>query len=556
MRFHSWFVGALVVLLAFGLRSTSSAQTPAGATDANAYDPIQTLLCLNYAMESLCKVISYNDIVILDQEYTNIINNINASKIKDDEIVSLFTHLMDRLTAQKIQDKQKTIVERNYERQVSNALYDAISGSTSGTSVIAINPFSLASSAIYGVGSSYFNYRKNLEEYKQRRQESEWSIDQQIMNDLNGIRKDFFEITVRLTNKYKWPDEYRLAENQVNDYVEALKDADSERRFRKLERMQADFRVFPPFWYYFGLAAQENKDEAKALECYSKFDETNKGIFRKDPFLAAVNMNRLALLGTKATAAQVHQGLDVILKNSQKSEWNNVLFAAMQYATLKEYKTADELLLQNIDEKHDVSLHTRIRAELKLDSKSTDEYAKITKDMVNNANVHIQDILYLCGKTNDKQLLKQVEKPILSTTLSLQSHLLANNDLVLSVPLRLCYDDMNVVMKSGDKDIPYSAVSVDSKNEMCLFTFSSILDVAKYVQQTTESEFTFRLIHKSYPIEVTFALHIVSETKQSGTVSKWLGSKGTYEDKSVVPKLVKVAIGNKEYRVGESGLII
>ncbi len=556
MKHHFRFAVVLAVFLALGSQGVSLAQTPAGADDAKAYDPIQTLLCLNYAMESLCKVISYNDIVILDQEYTNIINNINASKIKDDEIVSIFTHLMDRLTAQKIQDKQKTLVEQNYERQVSNALYDAISGATSGTSVIAINPFSLASSAIYGVGSSYFNYRKNLEQYKQQRQESEWSIDQQIMNDLNGIRKEFFEITVRLTNKYKWPDEYRLAENQVNDYVEALKDSDSERRFRKLERMQGDFRAFPPFWYYFGLAAQENKDEAKALECYAKFDETNKGIFRKDPFLAAVNINRLAMLGNNATAAQVHQGLEVILKNSQKSEWNNVLFAAMQYATLKEYKTADDLLLQNIDEMHDVSLHKRIRAELMLESKSTDDYAKITKDMVNNANVHIQDILYLYGKTNDTQLLRQVEKQILSITLSLQSHLLATHDFVLSVPVRLCYADIDVVISNDGKSIPSSTVSVDPKTEMCLFTFANVLDVAKYVQQTTEIEVTFGLMHKSYPITVTFALQMVSQTKQSGTVSKWLGSKETYDDKSVVPKLVKVVIGNKEYRVDDSGLVL
>ncbi len=552
MTMRVYWILVLIACFTVGAHYSSQAQASGDSATTDEYNSIQTLLCLNYAMESLCKIISYNDIVVLDQEYNNIINNINASKIIDDEITSLFQELMDRLTAQTIQDTQKKKVADQYARQIDSAITTAITNAASGVSLVSFNPFSAVSSAVYGVGSGYFNYRKNISAYKQQEDESLWQIEQQVISDLNNIRKRFFSTTVNLTNKYSWPDEYRLSEEQVNDYVEALKDTEPERRYRKLERMQNDFSVFPPFWYYLGLAAQENNNKTKALECYSKFEETSKGIFRKDPLLAAMSINRLVLLGSSASAQQIHQALENILSNSRKDDWSNRLFVASQYALLKEYDKADKCLIDNIDDGYDISLHSRLRAELKLENKLPEEYRSITEEMIGDPGVYFQDILHLFTRTGDARLLESATNDIANIGISFRSHLLGADDIVLSIPLRLLPSNVMVALVGADGDIPYTSLEVSPNNDSLYFIFANQINVTKYLESSEQIEATFRLAHNLCPIETTFCLGISSQTKKSGRIGKLLGSEETYEEKSIDPRLVKVKIQEIMYKL-ESG---
>jgi hypothetical protein len=52
------------------------------------------VLALNYLHASLNKIKMYNDKRVLEDEYDNIINNINLTAINDKEIVDIITKLM------------------------------------------------------------------------------------------------------------------------------------------------------------------------------------------------------------------------------------------------------------------------------------------------------------------------------------------------------------------------------------------------------------------------------------------------------------------------------
>ena len=114
---------------------------------------------------------------------------------------------MDILTQSQINDKQKQFVQRKFERKVENALYDSFSTGLAGAMQNARDPYSAAGAALSAIGSSYFSYRRNLEKYKEERDEKEWEIDSQIMLDLNNTRKKFFKISWDLIQKYKFPDQ-------------------------------------------------------------------------------------------------------------------------------------------------------------------------------------------------------------------------------------------------------------------------------------------------------------------------------------------------------------
>lgn len=89
-------------------------------------DPVQTQLrvlqSLNQIAVSLTHIITYNDKVVLDQEYNSIINNLNLSKIPDADIITLLQELMDLLTSSKIQDKDRAFLLLNYDKNVQNEL--------------------------------------------------------------------------------------------------------------------------------------------------------------------------------------------------------------------------------------------------------------------------------------------------------------------------------------------------------------------------------------------------------------------------------------------------
>ena len=71
---------------------------------------LQVLQSLNLIAVSLTHIMTYNDKVVLDQEYNTIINNLNLSNIPDADIITLLQELMDLLTSSKIRDHDREYI--------------------------------------------------------------------------------------------------------------------------------------------------------------------------------------------------------------------------------------------------------------------------------------------------------------------------------------------------------------------------------------------------------------------------------------------------------------
>ena len=551
------------------------------ASQNDEYDPIQTVLALNYAKVSLVKVISYNDVIILEQEYDNIINNINLSKIQDYEIVSLFTGLMDILTQTKISAKQKEFVQRNFDKKVEKALYESFSSGLSSAMSNARDPYTACASALTSIGSSYFNYRQNLENYKDQRNEDEWKIDKQILLDLNLIRKEFFVKSWELQKKYEFPDHWRLSENQVEEYVEALKDNDPKRRYRKLKRMETSFKAYPPFWYYLGSTAQNNGDVDEALNCYQEFDKTRKGIFRKDQFIVSTNMKKIALIDTTYNNESVSPMLEEILDNSNNQDWNNYLFAALQYANINEYQKSEELLTRNIDNGYEVSLNKRVLGELILANKkdgNNNDLTDLINEMVTNDDVKNQDVLYLYGRTNNKNIIKGLEPQILSIEVSLNKNLIGKDDLIVVLPIKWFYDDLSASITIDGENFNNDKFSTVADERIAVCSFNGIIDSSTYIENNKDLTLELKLKHQSenicivlkgVPGEVKKDKHDIAQWAQNkmdssksenNKTSKWsnlISSKidDIYAEKSLIFSIDEVLIGNQKFHVKQSKIV-
>jgi hypothetical protein len=250
---------------------------------------LQVLQSLNQIAVSLTQIITYNDKVVLDQEYNSIINNLNLSKIPDADIITLLQELMDLLTSSKIQDHDRAYLSGNYEKNVQNELKKRVRSRIFDTDLIN-NPYTTILNAVLNVGSFYFNYRSKMEDYKKEQEENVWKIKANTMQGLNNFYKKLLKYSWELMRRYNFPDEWRLDEKQLSDYIAILKEPDLELRYRKLERIENGFQKFPPYWYYRGQSAQEIGKKEEALRCFNQFQHIHQGILRKDPYLASTAM--------------------------------------------------------------------------------------------------------------------------------------------------------------------------------------------------------------------------------------------------------------------------
>ena len=138
--------------------------TTASYANANTLDnAFSTAVALNYCHMSLSKILLYNDRIVLDEEYNEIINNVNLANIKDEEIINLLKDLMDTITKFKLQEGDKERFLKEYERRVEMAFYDSLSNiSISGGG----NPYVMAAQTLVSAWSAYANYRNNIYAYR------------------------------------------------------------------------------------------------------------------------------------------------------------------------------------------------------------------------------------------------------------------------------------------------------------------------------------------------------------------------------------------------------
>ncbi|HOL93299.1 MAG TPA: tetratricopeptide repeat protein [bacterium] len=330
------------------------------------YDPMYTVHALNACVFSISNILRFEDRIVLDEEYKNIINNLKLGNIyPDDELRSLYSELMDYITDKKLNDIEQSRVKAIFERTSKRAAWEAVGG----IRAYGANPISFFLSFVQSAGSAYFQYHNLKSQMQQELDESLWQLERADITELNRLRKELLNTAWVLHGKYKFPDQHRLTEELINNYFDAIYDSDLARAQRKLSRLESHFDNFPPFWYHFGRIAQQNNKNDFALQCYDKFEKSYREIYRKDPLYAQLCLNKLhilgvadglkrntriffGLLGSKSSSLDksiVINYLKTAEKHSRFEEGYNYLRMAIFYQAIGELSEAQRCLQINID---------------------------------------------------------------------------------------------------------------------------------------------------------------------------------------------------------------
>jgi hypothetical protein len=172
---------------------------------------------LNLCTVSVSQIIDYHDIYILEQEYDAILNNINIQKfVKDDALLAVIKQILDVITFFKIQERDKKFIEKEYQYKLKNAIWSAVPN----LSIIFTggDPINMAIAAATQIGIGYMNYRRNKSQYLLEKEKEEWELQRSAIEQFNGLRRELFEASWHLSNRYNFDDKYRLTERQINQY--------------------------------------------------------------------------------------------------------------------------------------------------------------------------------------------------------------------------------------------------------------------------------------------------------------------------------------------------
>ena len=191
---------------------------------------------LNLWTVSIKQIIDYNDINIMQQEYDSIMNNLNIEKMpKDNVLLDIIREIMDQITYSLAENGDKKMIEREYQHQIKNAIWSAVPnvGAIFATS----NPVAMGITLATQVGIGYMNYRRNKAENDLKYERTKWELQKNHMLHLNGLQKQLFGTAWSLAERYKFPDEYRLTERQIQEYNMALIESNPIKRYNFLNSM-------------------------------------------------------------------------------------------------------------------------------------------------------------------------------------------------------------------------------------------------------------------------------------------------------------------------------
>lgn len=334
---------------------------------------------LNLLTVSISQIIDYNDLNVLEQEYNNIINNFNIQNIpKDETLLEIIQLMMDEIMNLRMDEGDRLIADKEYQHRLKNAVWNAVPnvGAIFATS----NPVAMGVTLATQIGIGYMNYRRNKAEISLGAEKEKWKIQKNRMQHLHGLQRQLFETAWRLSDKYDYPEEYRLTQDQISDYNHALMEVNPVRRFNLLCDMSEVFSAYPYFWYQLGSTAnyiyrnavklgidKESKNVylKKAIYCFEEFEKINKhSILRKDIITSswALEFSELqcAISGNESRRIELIQQA----KNYSGEAPDVLELCAFSYLQLEDYNNAISLFKRLVNKQYNLEINIQILSAL------------------------------------------------------------------------------------------------------------------------------------------------------------------------------------------------
>ena len=339
-----------------------------GGDDEAVRDTIAQINHINWVVNTIK---TYNNVVVLEEEYEKISSgNLNLNRIPDEETLNRIAKMLDTLYALRKDDRNIRYWRRNfyesrdrkletYKLKASRQAVDTLTAQAKaccslwdwemnpGGSLIAVAQTAWNMSH-YSV-SLYNDYDNFVYEIDKTAAEQEFAFDTAKMDVLHQQNKDLLQDQWRLIRRYRLDDHLRVSDVDIKMLLAALKDDSHSRIYNRLVPMNERFCLFPEYWYYLSCAALETGHFEKGIEACDTFFKVNRGIFRDDPMVGTVALNKAFMLTkTDANKPELRRCLEIAWENnSLRGDWQISYLAAIMYKGCFNDKDKAEMMLEH-----------------------------------------------------------------------------------------------------------------------------------------------------------------------------------------------------------------
>ena len=361
----------LTVYLAVILATVHVRAQDVAASDGDKEAILDTIAQINHINWVVNVIKTYNNALVLEEEYEKISpGNLNLNRIPDEDTLERITKMLDTLYTLRKDERNMCHWRRNfnesrtrkletYKLKASKRAVDTLTaqaktccslwdwGTNPGGGLIAVAQTAWNMSH-YSV-SLYNDYNNFVYELDKTAAEQEFAFDTAKMDILHQQNKDLLQDQWRLIRRYHLDDRLRVSDVDIKMLLAALKDDSHSRIYNRLVPMNERFNQFPEYWYYLSCVALETGHFEKGIEACDTFFKVNRGIFRDDPMVGIVALNKAFMLPkTDANKPELWRCLEIAWKNNSLcGDWQVSYLAAIIYKGCFNDKSKAEMMLEH-----------------------------------------------------------------------------------------------------------------------------------------------------------------------------------------------------------------
>ena len=335
MKFKTVLKTAAALCMIFCVRAC------ADGADSSA---VAQMTALNMAAVSVRHITAARDRLVLDQESSNIVNNLSLGDLGDaSEVLGVYTRLLDAISALRLSDEERQVFAGIYEHRQKNALNSVLSGLHPSASSLRHFFASLFSGGV----NAYFGVRRELAEIHRAAGQKSWELQKESLTALHQLQKELLEASWLLLRRHGLPERYRITQEDLDCLEQATAQSDWNKAEPMFDMLESAFASFPSYWFYRADAAWRGGDAQAAARFLNEYDRLWTRVLRRDPCRARADMLRL-VLDESLDDEQTRRLVARIRENSSPRDWLNNLFCGTLLWALGDRDEAERLVQSNI----------------------------------------------------------------------------------------------------------------------------------------------------------------------------------------------------------------
>lgn len=301
-----------------------------------------TAIALNYCRASFHRIRTYQSTRVLLEEQEKILDNLNLNGIGDQEVINLYSAVLDEIGSIEIADRERAIFDGKYKRALFRELE-----ATAFVALAQTATMSLDGLVRTGV-RSWLDYR----DLQWTREFDNWKIEKTRMHAVVDKSSRFLDTFWKQAKEKNIPDRWLIRGSDLDRLTAAIQEPDLQTRLRILQRMESFMECYPPYWYYVGRTQQGLGQFYEAAQTYDRLADLAHGHFRRDDMLTAALANR-ALIQQHLNQPGADRTAREALTYST-TVWEANLMCAQVLEACGRVEDAEDAILRNLD----VSLET------------------------------------------------------------------------------------------------------------------------------------------------------------------------------------------------------